>query len=78
MDETHLVGWIYWGWQDSRKAKPRFWLWGSRWDLIGCGTAIQIEITFTIQERGKEWESRIAAIDKSCEGEPSNTVVTVL
>lgn len=41
-------------------------------------TAVITEITLVDQERGKEWEYRIMAINKSGEGEPSNTVIAVL
>ncbi|MEW5796659.1 MAG: fibronectin type III domain-containing protein [Candidatus Zixiibacteriota bacterium] len=41
-------------------------------------TAVITEITLVDQERGKEWEYRIVAINKSGEGEPSNTVMAVL
>ena len=41
-------------------------------------TAVVTEMTLVDQERGKEWEYRIAAINKSGEGEPRNTVMAVL
>jgi len=40
--------------------------------------AIESEITLTNQERGKEWEYRVIAINKAGEGDPSNTVMAVL
>jgi len=40
-------------------------------------TAVITEMTLVEQERGKEWEYRIVAINKSGEGEPSNTVMAV-
>jgi hypothetical protein len=40
--------------------------------------AIESETTLTEQERGKEWEYRIVAVNKAGEGEPSNTVMAVL
>lgn len=36
------------------------------------------EVTLSDQERGKEWEYRVIAVNKSGEGEPSNTVMAVL
>ena len=42
------------------------------------GMAIESEITLTNQERGKEWEYRVIAVNKSGEGQPSNTVMAVL
>lgn len=41
-------------------------------------TAVITEATLVDQERGKEWEYRIVAINKAGEGEPSNTVMAVL
>lgn len=43
-----------------------------------AGMAIESEITLTNQERGKEWEYRVLAVNKAGEGEPSNTVMAVL
>ena len=42
------------------------------------GLAVESEITLTNQERGKEWEYRVLAVNKSGEGQPSNTVMAVL
>ena len=42
------------------------------------GWPVVTEMTLVDQERGKEWEYRIAAINKSGEGEPRNTVMAVL
>ncbi len=39
---------------------------------------IESENTLANQERGKEWEYRVFAVNKAGEGEPSNTVMTVL
>ena len=43
-----------------------------------AGMAIESEITLTNQERGKEWEYRVLAVNKAGESEPSNTVMAVL
>ena len=42
------------------------------------GMAIESEITLSNQERGKEWEYRVIAVNKAGEGTPSNTVMAVL
>ena len=36
------------------------------------------EITLSSQERGKEWEYRVLAVNKAGEGEASNTIMAVL
>jgi len=43
-----------------------------------AGMAVESEITLSNQERGKEWEYRVLAVNKAGEGEPSNTVMAVL
>ncbi len=42
------------------------------------GLAIESEITLSNQERGKEWEYRVIAVNKAGQGLPSNTVMAVL
>ncbi|MCI5227572.1 MAG: fibronectin type III domain-containing protein [Candidatus Electrothrix sp. AX2] len=42
------------------------------------GTALETEITLNNQERGKEWEYRVIALNKAGESEASNTVTAVL
>ena len=43
-----------------------------------AGMAIQSETTLTDQERAKEWEYRVIAVNAAGEGMPSNTVAAVL
>ena len=45
---------------------------------MDVGTALETEITLTAQDRAKEWEYRVQAINKAGEGETSNTVMAVL
>jgi len=42
------------------------------------GMVIESEITLSGQERGKEWEYRVIAVNKAGKGQPSNTVMAVL
>jgi len=42
------------------------------------GLAVESETTLANQERGKEWEYRVIAVNKSGEGQPSNTILAVL
>ena len=76
-------GWVFLDWKEPvvggavaaykirRRLRPAG-LWGD------VGTAIESEITLIEQERGKEWEYRVIAINKAGESEPSNTVMAVL
>jgi CheY-like chemotaxis protein len=45
---------------------------------LDVGMAVDSEITLTAQERGKDWEYRIVAINKAGESPASNTVAAVL
>ena len=46
------------------------------WPIAGVAT--ETETTLTGQERGKEFEYRVIAVNKAGEGAPSNTVMGVL
>jgi len=43
-----------------------------------AGMAIESEISVSSQQRGKEWEYRVIAVNKAGEGQPSNTVMAIL
>ena len=45
---------------------------------LDASMSIESEVTFSGQERGKELEYRVIAVNKAGEGEPSNTVMAVL
>jgi len=76
-------GWIFLDWKEpveggavaaykiQRRQRPN-----GPWTDVGM--AIESEITLTNQERGKEWEYRVIAVNKAGEGQPSNTVMAVL
>jgi len=77
------AGWIRLDWKEpsdggavaayriQRRGRPD----GSWLDV---GSALRSEITLESQERGKEWEYRVIAINKAGASEPSNTVMAVL
>jgi len=49
---------------------------GGEWTM--AGTALETEITLHNQERGKEWEYRVIAVNRVGESEASNIVTVVL
>lgn len=76
-------GWIFLDWKEpvdggavaaykiQRRLRPE-----GPWSDVGL--AVESEITLTAQDRSKEWEYRIIAVNKAGESEPSNTVMAVL
>jgi len=46
------------------------------WTLISV--ALECEATLNNQERGKDWEYRIIAVNKTGEGAPRNTAAAVV
>ena len=76
-------GWVFLDWKEpvdggavaaykiQRRLRP-----DGPWSDVDL--AIESEITLTNQERGKEWEYRVLAVNKAGEGQPSNTVMAVL
>ena len=76
-------GWVFLDWKEpvdggkvaaykiERRERP-----SGPW--TDAGMAIESEITLSNQERGKEWEYRVIAVNKAGEGVPSNTVMAVL
>ena len=76
-------GWVFLDWKEpvdggkvaaykiERRQRP-----SGPWTDVGM--AIESEITLSNQERGKEWEYRVIAVNKAGEGTPSNTVMAVL
>jgi len=76
-------GWLFLDWKKSPDGgKAAFYrverreLSAEEWMMVG--TALETEITLNNQERGKEWEYRVIAVNKAGESEASNTVTAVL
>ena len=78
------VGWLTLDWKKpanggasaSYKIQRRELIKGATWSLAGI--AVDTEATLNDQEHGREWEYRVLALNKTGEGEPSNTVTAVL
>lgn len=76
-------GWIFLDWKApsdggsvaAYKIQRRLRAEGS-WSDVGM--AIESETTLNNQERGKEWEYRVIAVNRAGEDEPSNVVMAVL
>lgn len=49
---------------------------GETWETVGM--SLETEMTLNNQERSKEWEYRVIAVNKAGEGAPSNTAAAVL
>lgn len=76
-------GWLFLDWKEpaeggavasykiERRERP-----AGPWTLIQI--AFETEATLNNQERGKDWEYRVIAVNKAGEGVPSNTVAAVL
>jgi len=76
-------GWVFLDWKEpvdggavaaykiQRRLRPN-----GPW--LDVGMAMESEATLTDQERAKEWEYRVLAVNKAGLGEPSNTVMAVL
>ena len=76
-------GWIFLDWKApvkggkvasytiQRRERP-----DGAWSIAGVAT--ETETTLTDQQRGKEFEYRVIAVNKAGEGVPSNTVMAVL
>ncbi len=45
---------------------------------LDVGMAMESKTTLANQERGKEWEYQVIAVNKAGEGAPSNSVMAVL
>ncbi len=76
-------GWVFLDWKQpadggavaSYKIQRRLRA-GGTWHDVGL--AMESETTLHDQERGKEWEYQVIAVNKAGEGPPSNTVMAVL
>ena len=76
-------GWIFLDWKEpadggavaTYKIQRRLRA-GGTW--LDVGLAMESKTTLTEQERGKEWEYQVIAVNKAGEGAPSNTVMAVL
>jgi hypothetical protein len=76
-------GWVFLDWKEpvdggavaaytiERRERP-----DGDWTLVSV--ALVSEATLSNQERGKDWEYRVIAVNKAGEGIPSNTVAAVL
>ena len=76
-------GWLFLDWKEpveggkvasykiERRERPE-----GPWSI--AGVAMETEVTLASQERGKEFEYRVIAVNKAGEGMPSNTVMAVL
>ncbi len=76
-------GWLHLDWKTPAEGgAPAFYrierrkLPSGDWEV--AGTSLATEATLNNQERGKEWEYRVVAVNKAGEGEPSNTTTAVL
>ena len=76
-------GWLFLDWKkatDGGKAAfyriERRELPSGTWAMVG--TALEVEVMLTDQERGKEYEYRVVAVNKAGESGTSNTVTAVL
>lgn len=76
-------GWVFLDWKSpadggavaSYKVERRERPAGS-WAIVSM--ALDSETTLTNQERGKDWEYRVIAVNKAGEGTPSNTAAAVV
>ena len=76
-------GWLFIDWKSpsdggkvasykiERRERP-----AGEWMLVSL--AMESEATLNNQERGKDWEYRVIAVNKAGEGTPSNTVAAVV
>ena len=76
-------GWVFLDWKEpadggavasykiERRLRP-----AGDWAIISI--ALESEATLNNQERNKDWEYRVIAVNKAGEGVPSNTVAAVV